>query len=85
MDKIFSDQAWKDYFYWVENDRKVLRKINDLIRDIERNGHDGLGKPEPLKHDLDGYWSRRITREHRLVYTIENEQIFIAKCRMHYR
>ena len=85
MNKVFSDQAWEDYQYWIEHDRKILRKINELLRDIERNGHTGLGKPEPLKHDLEGFWSRRITQEHRLVYSISDEGILIAKCRTHYR
>ncbi|MCL2080632.1 MAG: Txe/YoeB family addiction module toxin [Oscillospiraceae bacterium] len=85
MNKIFSDMAWEDYQHWVETDRKILRKINGLLRDIERNGHSGTGKPEPLKHDLEGFWSRRITEEHRLVYSIENGSILIAKCRKHYR
>ncbi|MCD8140898.1 MAG: Txe/YoeB family addiction module toxin [Planctomycetaceae bacterium] len=84
MDKIFSDQAWEDYLYWVANDRKILRKVNDLIKDIERNGHTGIGKPEPLKHDLDGFWSRRITQVHRLIYRIEDNTIQIARCRRHY-
>lgn len=85
MNKIFSDHAWEDYQYWIENDRKILRKINDLIRDIERNGHSGIGKPEPLKRDLEGFWSRRITDEHRLIYSIEDDSLFIAKCRRHYK
>jgi len=85
MNKIFSDQAWEDYQFWVENDRKLMRKINELLRDIERNGHCGIGKPEALKHDLEGYWSRRVTDEHRLVYSIEGDAIYVAKCRKHYR
>jgi toxin YoeB len=85
MNKIFSDAAWDDYRHWVENDRKILRKINELLRDIERNGHAGTGKPEPLKHDLEGFWSRRITEEHRLIYSIEGDAIKIAKCRKHYK
>ena len=85
MNKIFSDASWDDYQFWVENDRKILRKINELMRDIERNGHSGLGKPEALKHDLEGFWSRRITDEHRLIYSIDENSIYIAKCRKHYR
>lgn len=85
MNKVFSDEAWEDYQYWVANDRKILRKVNDLIHDIDRNGHTGIGKPEPLRHDLEGYWSRRITQEHRLVYSIHGDDILIAKCRMHYK
>jgi toxin YoeB len=84
MHKVFSDQAWEDYQYWVGNDRKILRKINDLLRDIERSAHAGIGKPEPLKHDLDGFWSRRITQEHRLIYAVDGDRILIVKCRMHY-
>ena len=85
MNKIFSDTAWEDYQFWVINDRKILRKINELLNDIERNGHSGLGKPEALKYDLEGFWSRRITDEHRLIYSTDGESIFIAKCRRHYR
>ncbi|MDL2263204.1 Txe/YoeB family addiction module toxin [Synergistaceae bacterium OttesenSCG-928-I11] len=84
MNKHFSDNAWEDYQHWIENDRKILRKINELLRDIERNGHSGIGKPEPLRHDLEGFWSRRITNEHRLIYSVEGDSIFIAKCRRHY-
>ena len=85
MNKVFSDEAWEDYQYWVANDRKILRKINELIRDIDRNGYEGIGKPEPLKHDLEGFWSRRINQEHRLIYSIHGDEILIAKCRMHYK
>lgn len=85
MNKVFSDEAWEDYQYWMENDRKILRKVNELLRDIERNGNTGIGKPEPLRHDLEGYWSRRITREHRLIYRIQDDEILIAKCRRHYQ
>jgi len=85
MNKIFSDQAWEEYQYWIQNDRRILKKINELLQDIERNGHVGIGKPEPLKLDLEGFWSRRITEEHRLVYSIEGGAIYVAKCRKHYR
>jgi toxin YoeB len=84
MDKIFSDTGWDDYQYWVLTDKKILAKINSLIQDIERNGNKGIGKPEPLKHELSGYWSRRITSEHRLIYSIEKDKIYIARCRYHY-
>jgi len=84
MNKIFSDIAWDHYQYWVLNDRKILKKINDLIRDIERNGNFGIGKPEPLKNELSGFWSRRITDTHRLVYSIDEDCIYIAKCKGHY-
>jgi toxin YoeB len=84
MNKIFSDIAWNHYVYWHSEDKKILRKINELLRDIERNGNTGIGKPEPLKHELSGYWSRRITRVHRLVYSIDENNIYIASCRNHY-
>ena len=84
MNKVFSNIAWEHYTYWQIEDRKILRKINELIRDIERNGNTGLGKPEPLKHELHGYWSRRVTDEHRLIYKIEDDEILIVSCRYHY-
>lgn len=84
MNKIFSDISWNHYLFWQSEDRKILRKINELIQDIERNGNEGLGKPEPLKHELSGYWSRRITDVHRLVYKITDKGIFIASCKDHY-
>ncbi len=84
MNKFFTDEGWEEYTYWIENDRKIVKKINNLIKDIERNGNEGIGKPEPLKHNLQGYWSRRITDEHRLVYQISDENIIIVKCKNHY-
>ncbi len=84
MRKVFSDIAWEDYVFWQTEDRKVLKKINGLIRDVEHNGNEGLGKPEPLKHELSGYWSRRITDVHRLIYRIDEDNMFIASCRGHY-
>ncbi len=84
MNKLFTDESWEEYRYWVENDRKIVKKINNLIKDIERNGNEGIGKPEPLKHNLQGYWSRRITDEHRLIYQIKDENIIIVKCKNHY-
>ncbi len=84
MNKVFSPIAWEHYQYWVLNDKKVLKKINDLTRDIERNGNSGIGKPEPLKNELSGFWSRRITETHRLIYSIDEDNIYIAKCRGHY-
>ena len=84
MNKVFSDIAWQHYLYWQTEDRKILKKINELIRDIERNGNEGLGKPEPLKHDLTGYWSRRITDVHRLIYSLDDTNIYIVSCRDHY-
>ena len=84
MNKIFSDIAWNHYIYWQSEDKKVLKKINELIRDIERNGNEGLGKPEPLKHELSGYWSRRITDSYRLIYSIDENNIYMASCKGHY-
>jgi toxin YoeB len=81
----WSDDAWDSYQYWIANDRRVAKRINSLIKDIKRGGHTGIGKPEPLKYDLEGYWSRRITDEHRLIYTIEGKNIIIAQCRGHYQ
>ncbi|WP_123961253.1 Txe/YoeB family addiction module toxin [Corynebacterium pseudopelargi] len=81
---VWDENAWEDYLWWQTQDRRTLKRINQLIKDIDRNGNEGIGKPEPLKHSLAGYWSRRITDEHRLVYrTIDNE-IRIASCRYHY-
>lgn len=76
--------AWDDYLYWQDKDKKMLKRINSLIKDIMRNPFNGVGNPEPLKHNLTGYWSRRINLEHRIVYKIEEETIFIAQCRYHY-
>ena len=76
--------AWEDYLYWQKTDKKTLRRINDLIKDILRHPFSGKGKPESLKFDLKGYWSRRITREHRLVYTIRGDCLIIIQCRYHY-
>jgi toxin YoeB len=77
--------AWDDYLWWQAQDRRMLRRINDLIRDIERNGNaDGIGKPERLRHQFDGYWSRRINHEHRLVYVASESEILIIACRYHY-
>ncbi|MDA8775683.1 Txe/YoeB family addiction module toxin [Opitutales bacterium] len=84
MRKIFSDNAWEDYLYWQKHDKKILKKINNLIIDIERNYYQGIGKPEPLKHGLSGYWSRRTNSEHRIVYKIEDGSILIAQVRHHY-
>ena len=85
MNKIFSDNAWEEYTSWLTEDRKILKRINELQKDIERNGHKGLGKPEPLKHNFTGYWSRRITDEHRLIYSIDENNINIISCRYHYK
>ena len=85
MLKIWTDEAWADYLYWQREDRKILKRINALLKDIDRNGYSGIGKPEPLKHEFSAYWSRRITEEHRLVYRIEGETIIIVSCRKHYK
>jgi len=84
MNKVFTDIAWEDYLYWQTMDRKILKKINELIKDIDLNRNEGLGKPEPLKHELEGFWSRRITPEHRLIYKIDDENIYIVQCRGYY-
>ncbi|MEA5420197.1 Txe/YoeB family addiction module toxin [Spirulina sp. CCNP1310] len=84
MTLIFSENAWADYLYWQECDRKILKRINALIKDIQRHPFTGIGKPEPLKHGFSGYWSRRITDEHRIVYKVENNSIQIAQLRYHY-
>ncbi|MDR1660030.1 MAG: Txe/YoeB family addiction module toxin [Desulfovibrio sp.] len=84
MDKIWSDGAWEDYLYWQARDKKTLRRVNQLLLDIDRNVHKGIGKPEPLKHDKRGYWSRRIDEVNRLVYRIVEGRIEIAQCRAHY-
>lgn len=84
MNKTFSSFAWDDYTDWLAEDRKVVKKINDLLKDIERNGNEGIGKPEPLKHDLTGYWSRRITEKDRLIYRIADDAIQIIGCKGHY-
>jgi len=81
---IFSDHAWDDYLFWQQNDKKNLQRINALIKDTRRNPFEGIGKPEPLKHALSGYWSRRITDEHRFVYKVSKDTIEIALLRYHY-
>ena len=84
-EKIRSDDAWEDYLYWQTQDKKILKRINQLIRDIERNGcMQGIGKPEPLSGDLQGEYSRRINEKDRLVYHMENGRLYIAHCRGHY-
>lgn len=81
---VFLDVAWEDYLYWQQTDKKMLRRINALIKEIERAPFEGTGKPEPLKHNLTGWWSRRINLEHRLVYKDEEESVIILQCRYHY-
>ena len=84
MKLTFTDEAWDEYVYWQVKDKKILKKINTLIKDTKREPFDGLGKPEPLKHELAGYWSRRISQEHRLVYEVFEESILVVSCRYHY-
>lgn len=84
MKLIFAEQAWEDYLYWQENDRKLLARINELLRDTQRSPFAGLGKPEPLRHALAGFWSRRINDEHRLVYKVQTDALLIAQLRYHY-
>ena len=84
MKIVCADRGWEDFTYWVENDRKMAARIVRLIKDIEREPFEGLGKPEPLRHDLTGFWSRRITDEHRLVYAADKERMLIAQARYHY-
>jgi len=76
--------GWKDYLYWQEHDKKILQRVNNLIKEAQRNPFLGIGKPEPLKNNLKGWWSRRITQEHRLVYKVEAESLLIMQCRFHY-
>jgi toxin YoeB len=84
MIKAWQDEAWNDYQYWQKQDLKTFKKINQLVKDIDRNPFEGIGKPEPLKHEYSGFWSRRIDETNRLVYRIENNMIIIAQCRGHY-
>lgn len=84
MKLIFSETAWDDYQYWINTDKKILKRINALIQDIQRSHFSGIGKPESLKHGLSGYWSRRINDEHRIVYKVEGDSVFIAQIRYHY-
>jgi toxin YoeB len=81
---VFSEHAWDDYLYWQRTDRKVLERINKLIKEIQRTPFEGTGKPEPLRHSLSGYWSRRVTDEHRIVYKIDKDSLHLAQLRYHY-
>ena len=81
---VFSDEAWEDYLHWQETDRSMVRRINQLIKDIRRSPYEGIGKPEPLKHQLAGWWSRRIDAEHRFVYRVTENTVEIAALRNHY-
>ena len=84
MKLIFSDEAWDDYLNWHKQDRKMVERINKLIQEVRREPFSGLGKPEPLKHALAGFWSRRITDEHRMVYRVEGDALLLAQLRYHY-
>jgi len=84
MKLTWSSDSWEDYLYWQKVDKKIVKRVNELIKSATRTPFEGIGKPEALKGDLQGYWSRRITAEHRLVYKYENEQSLIAACRYHY-
>lgn len=84
MKLVFSEQAWDDYLYWQQHDKKLLLRINQLIKEITRTPTTGTGKPEPLKHALSGYWSRRINDEHRIVYKVADDALLIAQLRYHY-
>ena len=84
MKLIWSENSWNDYLYWQATNKKIVKKINSLIKDIKREPFDGLGKPEPLKYEMAGSWSRRITDEHRLVYMVEPDAIYVVACRYHY-
>lgn len=85
MIKIWDDEAWEDYLYWQTQDRKTRKRINLLIQDIDRNGYSGIGKPEPLKGNMQGHWSRRVDEVNRLVYRINGGKIEIIQCRTHYQ
>jgi toxin YoeB len=84
MKLIFAENAWQDYLYWQVQDKQILKRINQLILEIQREPFVGIGKPEPLKHALSGFWSRRINDEHRIVYKVENDALLIAQLRHHY-
>ena len=84
MNKLFTDDAWDDFQSWLQKDRRLYKRIFQLIKDIERDPFSGIGKPEPLKENLSGYWSRRINDEHRLIYKVDDENIIIIQCMYHY-
>ena len=84
MNTTFTDDSWQEYLHWQQTDKKILKKFNALIKDIKREPYEGIGKPEPLKYELSGCWSRRITDEHRLVYEVSSYSILIISCRYHY-
>lgn len=84
MKYIFVDESWEDYLYWQKTDKRLVKRINDLLKDISRTPHHGIGKPEALKHKYRGLWSRRINAEHRLIYRVSGDEVHILKCRFHY-
>ncbi|MDB4793182.1 Txe/YoeB family addiction module toxin [bacterium] len=84
MKLVFAETAWEDYLNWQKTDRQVVKRINLLVKEITRQPFEGIGKPEPLKHALSGYWSRRINDEHRIIYKLEGDSLFIAQLRYHY-
>lgn len=84
MNKVFTSNGWEDYIYWQTEDKKTLKKINTLLKDIDRNGNEGIGKPEPFIGNLSGFWSRRINEKDRLIYKIDEYNIYILSCRYHY-
>ena len=84
MKYVFVEESWEDYLYWQKIDKKILKRINLLLKDISRQPYHGIGKPEPLKHNYRGYWSRRINGEHRLIYQVRENELRIIKCRFHY-
>lgn len=84
MNLVFTENAWEDYLYWQKHDGKKVGRINELLKDVARQPYKGIGKPEPLRGNLSGWWSRRIDTEHRLVYRVEANQLFVLQCRYHY-
>ena len=84
MKLVFVDESWEDYLYWQKTNKKILQRINSLIKDIKRNPFDGIGKPEPLKYKYSGFWSRRIDSEHRLIYQVKEGELLSKKCRFYY-
>jgi toxin YoeB len=84
MKYVFTEWSWEDYLYWQKYDKQKTKRINELLKDISRNPYEGIGKPEPLKFNYAGFWSRRIDEEHRLIYRVVEDEIQIAKCRFHY-
>ncbi len=84
MKFVFTELSWEDYLFWQKNDKQKVRRINELLKDISRHPYEGIGKPEALRFNYAGFWSRRIDEEHRLIYKIENDEIQIFKCRFHY-